>query len=172
MQVSTVAIIGFLTWALWAFRSPSPKGRRAERLYRGFDKFFLAIAVDDPSSVLSNIPEYVFVAFQMTFAAITAALAVGGFAERIKFFPLVIFAVLWPLLSYYPMAHMVWGGGFLGEDGALDFAGGTVVHINAGIAGLVGAIFVGHRLGYKKEPIPPHSLVLTYRRGAAVGGLV
>ena len=162
MQVSTVAIIGFITWALWGFSLTFTEGP-ANAFVGGFDKFFLAgIGVDQPSSVLSNIPEYVFVSFQMTFAAITAALAVGGFAERIKFLPLVIFAILWPLLSYYPLAHMVWGGGFLAEDGALDFAGGTVVHINAGVAGLVGAIFVGHRLGYKKEPLPPHSLVLTY----------
>lgn len=164
MQVSTVAIVGFIAWALWGFSltfTEGPEGLNG--FIGGTSKFFLTgIGVDDPSAVLSNIPEYVFISFQMTFAAITAALAVGGFAERIKFLPLVIFAVLWPLLSYYPLAHMVWGGGILAEDGALDFAGGTVVHINAGVAGLVGALFVGHRLGYKKEPLPPHSLVLTY----------
>lgn len=162
MQVSVVAIIGFICWALWGFSLTFTEGP-LNSFVGGFDKFFLAgIAVDDPSSVLSNIPEYVFVSFQMTFAGITAALAVGGFAERVKFLPIVIFAILWPLLSYYPLAHMVWGGGILAEDGALDFAGGTVVHINAGIAGLVGALFVGHRIGYKSEPLPPHSLVLTY----------
>ncbi|MCR6644894.1 MAG: ammonium transporter [Terricaulis sp.] len=162
MQVSTVAIIGFITWALWGFSLTFTEGPM-NAFIGGFDKFFLAgISMDDPSSVLSNIPEFVFVSFQMTFAAITAALAVGAFAERVKFFPIVIFAILWPLLSYYPLAHMVWGGGMLAEDGALDFAGGTVVHINAGVAGLVGAIFAGHRLGYKKDPLPPHSLVLTY----------
>lgn len=162
MQVSTVAIIGFVTWALWGFSLTFTEGPM-NAFVGGFDKFFLVgIGMDDPSSVLSNIPEFVFVSFQMTFAAITAALAVGAFAERVKFFPIVIFAILWPLLSYYPLAHMVWGGGMLAEDGALDFAGGTVVHINAGVAGLVGAIFAGHRLGYKKEPLPPHSLVLTY----------
>ncbi len=162
LQVSTIAVIGMVTWVLWGYSLTFTEGP-LNAFVGGLDLMFLAgIGVDQPSSVLSNIPEYVFISFQATFAAITAALAVGGFAERVKFFPIVIFAVLWPLLSYYPLAHMVWGGGMLAEDGALDFAGGTVVHINAGIAGLVGALFVGHRLGYKSEPLPPHSLVLTY----------
>jgi Amt family ammonium transporter len=103
----------------------------------------------------------VFVAFQSTFAAITVALIVGSFAERIKFAAVLIFAVLWFTFSYIPMAHMVWGGGLLGKDGALDFAGGTVVHINAGIAGLVGAYMVGKRIGFGKEALTPHSLTLT-----------
>ena len=162
LQVSTIAIIGLLTWVMWGFSLTFTEGPM-NQFIGGTSLFFLAgIGVDQPSAVLSNIPEFVFVSFQATFAAITAALAVGGFAERVKFFPIIIFAVLWPLLSYYPLAHMVWGGGLLAEDGALDFAGGTVVHINAGVAGLIGAIFVGHRLGYKSEPQPPHSLVLTY----------
>ena len=161
MQVSVVAVIGFITWALWGFSLTFTEGPY-NAIVGGFDKLFLTgIAVDAPSAVLSNIPEFVFVSFQMTFAAITAALAVGAFAERVKFLPIVVFAILWPLLSYSPLAHMVWGGGYLAEAGALDFAGGTVVHINAGVAGLVGSIFAGHRLGYKKEPLPPHSLVLT-----------
>jgi Amt family ammonium transporter len=103
----------------------------------------------------------VFVAFQSTFAAITVALIVGAFAERMKFSAVMIFSVLWFTLSYIPMAHMVWGGGLLAEDGALDFAGGTVVHINAAVAGLVGAIMVGKRIGFGKEAMPPHSLTLT-----------
>jgi Amt family ammonium transporter len=110
---------------------------------------------------LPTIPEYVFVAFQSTFAAITVALIVGSFAERIKFSAVLMFAVLWFTFSYMPMAHMVWGGGLLAKDGALDFAGGTVVHINAGIAGLVGAYMVGKRIGYGKEAFTPHSLTLT-----------
>ena len=162
LQVSTIAIIGLLAWVMWGFSLTFTEGPM-NQFIGGTSLFFLAgIGVDQPSAVLSNIPEFVFISFQATFAAITAALAVGGFAERVKFFPIIIFAVLWPLLSYYPLAHMVWGGGLLAEDGALDFAGGTVVHINAGVAGLIGAIFVGHRLGYKSEPQPPHSLVLTY----------
>ena len=162
LQVSTIAVIGLVTWVLWGFSLTFTEGP-FNAFVGGGDLLFLAgIGVDQPSAVLSNIPEYVFVSFQATFAAITAALAVGGFAERVRFLPIVIFAVLWPLLSYYPLARMVWGGGLLVEQGALDFAGGTIVHINAGVAGFVGAIFVGHRLGYKSEPLPPHSLVLTY----------
>jgi Amt family ammonium transporter len=103
----------------------------------------------------------VFVAFQSTFAAITVALIVGAFAERIKFSAVMIFSVLWFTFSYIPMAHMVWGGGLLAADGALDFAGGTVVHINAAVAGLVGAYMVGKRIGFGKEALPPHSLTLT-----------
>ncbi len=128
----------------------------------GLDKLFLkGIAPDTLSGLLPTIPEFVFVAFQGTFAAITVALIVGAFAERIKFAAVLIFAVLWFTFSYIPMAHMVWGGGLLGKDGALDFAGGTVVHINAGIAGLIGAYMVGKRIGYGKEALTPHSLTLT-----------
>ncbi|NDC59592.1 MAG: ammonium transporter, partial [Alphaproteobacteria bacterium] len=126
------------------------------------------------------LPELVFVVFQMTFACITAALVLGGVAERMKFLGVCIFAVLWPLLSYYPIAHMVWWwpgpdslaaasyqgdattNGLIWGFGALDFAGGTVVHINAGIAALVGCLILGPRLSYRNEPIAPHSLTLTY----------
>jgi Amt family ammonium transporter len=135
-------------------------GRRAV-LWRTDKLFLKGIAPDTLSGLLPTIPEYVFVAFQSTFAAITVALIVGSFAERIKFAAVLIFAVLWFTFSYIPMAHMVWGGGLLGKDGALDFAGGTVVHINAGIAGLVGAYMVGKRIGFGKEALTPHSLTLT-----------
>ena len=94
---------------------------------------------------IKGLPDYLFVAFQSTFAGITTALIVGAFAERIKFRAVLLFSALWFTLSYIPMAHIVWGGGYLGELGAIDFAGGTVVHINAGVAGLVGAWFVGKR---------------------------
>jgi ammonium transporter, Amt family len=123
------------------------------------------------------IPELAFIAFQMTFACITAALVMGGVAERMKFAASVVFAVLWPLLSYYPLAHMVWWwagpdavaanptapiqAGLIWGLGAIDFAGGTVVHINAGIAALVGALILGPRKGYRQEAMPPHSLTLT-----------
>ena len=114
------------------------------------------------------LPEYVFAAFQATFAGITGALVVGAFAERVKFGAVLLFSVIWFSLGYLPLAHMVWAsGGFLFEKGALDFAGGTVVHINAGVAGLVGAWFVGKRLGYGQAAIKPHNLVLTYA-GAAL----
>jgi Amt family ammonium transporter len=121
----------------------------------------MGITPDTLSSMLKTIPEYVFVAFQSTFAAITVALIVGAFAERIKFAAVIVFSVLWFTFSYIPMAHMVWGGGLLGADGALDFAGGTVVHINAAVAGLVGAYMLGKRIGFGKEALPPHSLTLT-----------
>ncbi|HPE06064.1 MAG TPA: ammonium transporter, partial [Thauera sp.] len=106
--------------------------------------------------------EFAFIAFQATFAGITGALIVGAFAERMKFSAVLIFSVIWFTLCYLPICHMVWGpGGYLLEDGALDFAGGTVVHINAGIAGLVGAWMVGKRIGYGREALAPHSLTLT-----------
>src|SRR5690606_8434230 len=120
-----------------------------------------------PESVANGLPELLFVAFQSTFAGITTALIVGSFAERMKFSAVILFSVLWFTFSYLPMAHIVWGGGYLaglevaGAAGALDFAGGTVVHINAGVAGLVGAWFLGKRLGYGKEAIKPHNVPFT-----------
>src|SRR5690606_32680821 len=115
-----------------------------------------------PDALSGTIPEYVFVSFQMTFAAITAALLVGSLAERVKFSGLMIFAVVWLTIVYFPMAHMVWSaGGLFFEMGALDFAGGTVVHINAGVSGLVGCLILGKRIGYLKEAMPPHSLTAT-----------
>jgi Amt family ammonium transporter len=108
------------------------------------------------------IPEYLFIAFQMTFAAITPALIIGAFAERVKFKAVLVFSVLWGTFSYFPIAHMVWdANGYLFAKGAIDFAGGTVVHINAGIAALVGALVIGPRLGYGKDNMAPHSMVMT-----------
>lgn len=109
-----------------------------------------------------TIPELSFASFQATFAGITCALIVGGFAERARFGAVLLFAALWMTFGYLPIAHMVWApGGWLFERGALDFAGGTVVHINAGVAGLVGAYYIGSRLGYRQEAMPPHNLPLT-----------
>ncbi|ART46864.1 ammonium transporter [Acidovorax carolinensis] len=157
-----VFVIFALITVLWAIYGYSLTFAGEGQFFGGFDKIFLkGIAPDTLSGLLPTIPEYVFVAFQSTFAAITVALIVGSFAERIKFAAVLIFAVLWFTFSYIPMAHMVWGGGLLGKDGALDFAGGTVVHINAGIAGLVGAFMVGKRIGFGKEALTPHSLTLT-----------
>jgi Amt family ammonium transporter len=120
-----------------------------------------------PDSLSGTIPEFVFVCFQMTFACITTALIVGGFAERIKISALLLFSVLWATLVYFPIAHMVWsGGGYLFDMGALDFAGGTVVHINSGVAALVGALIIGPRVGYGRDAMPPHSLPLTLVGGA------
>ena len=121
----------------------------------------LMLAGIGPDSLSGTIPEALFVAFQMTFAVITPALITGAFAERMKFGPMMAFSGLWLLLVYAPVCHWVWGGGFLGGDGVLDYAGGTVVHINAGVAGLVAAIVLGPRRGFGKVALQPHNLVLT-----------
>lgn len=156
-----VFVIFSLVSLLWAIYGYSLAFSGEGKFFGGFDKIFLKGVNQETFGALATIPEYVFIAFQGTFAAITVALIVGSFAERIKFAAVLIFAVLWFTFSYVPMAHIVWGGGLLGADGALDFAGGTVVHINAGIAGLVGAYMVGKRLGYGREALTPHSLTLT-----------
>jgi Amt family ammonium transporter len=128
----------------------------------GFGAFLLkGVGPTTVNSLAATIPETVFIMFQMTFAIITPALIAGSFAERFKFSGLILFMSLWLLLIYVPIAHMVWGGGFLGGLGVLDFAGGTVVHINAGIAGLVTALFLGKRVGYGTDNMAPHNLVLT-----------
>lgn len=160
--LAQVFLIFSLITVLWAIYGYSLAFGGEGKFFAGFDKLFLmGITPDTLSSMLKTIPEYVFVAFQSTFAAITVALIVGAFAERIKFAAVIVFSVLWFTFSYIPMAHMVWGGGLLGADGALDFAGGTVVHINAAVAGLVGAYMLGKRIGFGKEALPPHSLTLT-----------
>ena len=157
-----VFVIFSLISVLWSLYGYSLTFAGEGKFFGGLDKLFLkGITPSTLSGLLPTIPEYVFVAFQATFAAITVALIVGSFAERIKFSAVLIFSVLWFTFSYIPMAHMVWGGGLLAADGALDFAGGTVVHINAGIAALVGAYLVGKRIGYGKEALTPHSLTLT-----------
>ncbi len=112
-------------------------------------------------SVVGTIPESIFMTFQMAFAVIAPALITGAYADRMKFSAMLAFNALWVLLVYAPVAHWVWGGGFLGSDGVLDYAGGTVVHINAGVAGLVAAIVIGKRLRYGSEPFPPHSLAFS-----------
>jgi Amt family ammonium transporter len=125
----------------------------------GLSKMFLAGM--GTGSLQGTIPESVFMVFQMTFAIITPALIVGSLVDRIKFSALLWFVGLWSLLVYAPVCHWVWGGGFLGKDGVLDFAGGTVVHINAGVAGLVGALVLGKRTGYGTENMAPHNLTLS-----------
>ena len=109
-------------------------------------------------SVNGTIPESVWIMFQMTFVVITPALMVGAFAERMKFAAVLIFTLIWTILSYFPVWHMAWGGGLFHEWGVLDFAGGTVVHINAGIAGLIACIFVGKRTGYGSSELHPHNV--------------
>jgi Amt family ammonium transporter len=123
------------------------------------DKALLSgVTVD---SLSGTIPEYVFIMFQGMFAVITPALMIGAFAERMRFGPYLAFIAVWLLVVYAPLAHMVWGGGFMSQLGAIDFAGGLVVHMSSGWSALVAAIFLGPRLGYGKEPIHPHNLVLT-----------
>ena len=126
------------------------------------DMLFLnGVTIDTANSLLPGIPEYLWISFQLTFAIITPALITGAFAERFKYSALLLFTALWSLLIYSPIAHWVWGGGFLGDAGVLDFAGGAVVHVNSGVAGLVCAIFLGRRKGYGVEPITAHNPVLT-----------
>ena len=182
-QVLVVSCIVMVVWALWGYSMAFTSGGSLDKFVGGFSKALLKGV--DTSTVVETfsrgvvIPEIVFVAFQMTFAAITTSLVIGGFAERMKFSAICAFSVLWPTLVYFPMAHMVWwwpgpefastnsadatvaGAGLIWAYGALDFAGGTVVHINAGIAALIGAILVGKRIGYKHESMAPHSLTLT-----------
>jgi Amt family ammonium transporter len=132
------------------------------QFFGSFDAMFLnGVGMETAHSLLPGIPEFVFLSFQLTFAIITPALVTGAFAERLKYTGLLLFTALWSLLVYAPIAHWVWGGGFLGSAGVLDFAGGAVVHVNSGVAGLVCAIFLGARKGYGKEPIVAHNPVLT-----------
>jgi ammonium transporter, Amt family len=181
MQVFVVSSLIYVLWVIYgytvAFSAGSP-------FFGGFDKlFFKGITPDSIAATFSKgvvIPEFTFAAFQATFAAITCALIVGAFAERAKFSAVLLFCVLWFTFSYLPVAHMVWywdgpdaitdaatletvtaAAGWLWAKGALDFAGGTVVHINAAVAGLVGAYVIGKRVGYGKESMAPHSLTLT-----------
>jgi Amt family ammonium transporter len=158
MQVFVIFSLISILWAIYGYSLAfSGDGN----FFGTFDKVFLKGVTTETFGALTTIPEHVFISFQGTFAAITVALIVGAFAERAKFSAVLLFSVLWFTFSYVPIAHIVWGGGLLGKDGALDFAGGTVVHINAGVAGLVGAFLVGKRVGYGKEAFTPHSLTLT-----------
>jgi len=179
MQVLTIVCVAALVWFGWGYSMAfTSTGTPFPTIVGGLDKAFLAgVNPGTFAATFSNgvyLPELVFVMFQMTFACITPALIVGAFAERVKFTPLIIFVVAWMTLAYFPIAHMVWywagpdflhtaptDMGLLWGWGALDFAGGTVVHINAGIAGLVGCLVIGPRIGFKKEPMPPHNLVMT-----------
>lgn len=157
MQVFALFALITVLWAIYGYSLAFDGGGQ---FIGTFHKLFLMGI--KPDTLAGTIPEYVFVAFQSTFAAITCALVVGAFAERIKFAAVLLFSCLWFTFSYLPIAHMVWSPeGMLFKDGALDFAGGTVVHINAGIAGLIGAYMVGKRIGFGKEAMPPHSLTMT-----------
>jgi Amt family ammonium transporter len=201
-QVFAITCIVAVIWIVYGYSLAFTDGGSLNSYVGGLSKMFLAgVDYTSVAATFSNgvyIPEYSFIAFQMTFACITPALIVGAFAERINFGALLVFTVLWVTFIYFPMAHMVWwwgGPDFVAEQatiiatttdeaakaaaeaaiaangmifnwGALDFAGGTVVHINAGIAGLVGCLVIGKRVGFAKEPMPPHSLVMTMIGGA------
>lgn len=156
-----VTIVWLVAGYSLAFGTAS--GKEVNNFIGGFANVGLsAISMDKPYSIAGStptIPEYVYMMYQMTFAIITPALICGAFAERFKFSALLLFSGLWSLIVYAPIAHWVWGGGFLGSAGALDFAGGTVVHLNSGVAGLVCALFLGKRVGYGSEPMEPNSIV-------------
>ncbi len=181
MQVFATFSLLAILWAIYGYSLAFTEGNA---FFGGFSRAFLAgVTPDSNVATFSKgvvIPEYIYIAFQLTFAAITPALIIGAFAERVKFSAVLMFMVLWFTFSYLPIAHMVWywagpdaftdakaakaaiaTAGFLSQKGALDFAGGTVVHINAGIAGLVGCLLIGKRIGFGKEPMPPHSLTMT-----------
>ncbi|MGF7148786.1 Amt family ammonium transporter [Sphingomonas zeicaulis] len=168
-QTIAVASLAMIMWVIYGY-GLAFGGDFNQILSSG--KFFLAGVTGDSTVATFTdgvvIPEFVFIAFQMTFSAITVALVIGGLVERIKFSALMVFAAIWLTIVYYPIAHMVWylgatpeATGYIFGLGALDFAGGTVVHINAGVSALVGAIIVGKRMGYGKDVIAPHSLTLT-----------
>jgi Amt family ammonium transporter len=181
MQVFVIFSMMAILWALYGYSLAFTEGGS---FIGGFSKLFLfGITPDSMAATFSKgvyVPEYIYVAFQLTFAGITPALIIGAFAERVKFSAILIFMLIWFTFAYLPMAHMVWywagpdaytnadtgaaagaTAGFLFQKGALDFAGGTVVHINAGIAGLIGCLIVGKRIGYKKESLAPHSVTMT-----------
>jgi len=163
-QVGAICALAMLVWVGWGYTEAFGDGGNA--FISGFGKAFLAGVTSESTAATFTdgvaIPEYVFVCFQMTFAAITVALVLGSVVERMKFSAAMIFGVLWLTLAYFPIAHMVWAGnGLFFEKGALDFAGGTVVHINSGVAALVACIILGKRIGYGSEVMAPHSLTMT-----------
>ena len=158
MQCFAIACLVSVAWLAGAY---SLAFNGAGAWIGNLDKALLLGVPRDAVAPNTTLPETVFFMFQMTFAIITPALIVGAYVERIKFGAVLLFSGLWLLVVYAPVAHWVWGGGFLQKMGVLDFAGGTVVHINAGVAGLVGAYLCGKRLGYGREAFSPHNLTMT-----------
>ena len=169
-QIGATAALAMIIWVLWGFSTAF--GPEGNAVISWGHAFLLNSTPDTTAATFSDevISEYVFICFQMTFAAITAALVLGAVVERMKFSAVMVFMTVWLTIVYFPIAHMVWAaGGFLFEGGmfgtdlpvALDFAGGTVVHINAGVSALVACYVLGKRRGYPQEPMPPHSLTLT-----------
>ena len=164
MQTTIIACLMMVVWVVYGYSVTF--GGSTSAISGGTAKLVLAgVTAESMSATFSAgyvIPEYLFIVFQMTFAAITPALIIGAFAERVKFSAVLVFSLLWATFSYFPIAHMVWDvSGYLFAKGAIDFAGGTVVHINAGVAALVGCIVIGKRVGYGRENMAPHSMVMT-----------
>jgi len=159
MQCFTITCLASIVWLIYGYGRAFSAGGAVNAWIGGLDKAWLAGIGRDTLS--GTLPETVFVMFQLTFAIITPALIVGGFAERIKYSSMLLFSLLWLTLVYFPVCHWVWGGGWLGEAGLLDFAGGTVVHITAGVAALVAALVLKERTGFPATPMPPHNLTLT-----------
>ena len=159
MQCVAITCVVSLLWIAGAYSLAFGDGGSHQAWLGSLDKaLFAGIGRD---SVTGTVPETVFAMFQLTFAIITPALVIGGFAERLRFSAVLGFTVLWLLLVYVPVTHWVWGGGWLAKLGVLDYAGGIVVHVNAGVAALVAALVVGPRRGFPSTPMPPHSLPLT-----------
>ena len=159
MQSFAITCLMTVIWMVAGYSIAFTDGGGVNAFMGGFSKMFLAGMGSD--SLEGTIPESVFMTFQMTFAIITPALIAGAFADRMKFSSMLVFIAIWSLVVYAPITHWVWGGGFMMEAGVLDFAGGTVVHINAGVAGLVTAIVLGKRRGFGTENMAPHNLVLS-----------
>ncbi len=161
MQCFAITGLATILWMLYGYSLAfTPNSNETLNMFIGSLDKSLLLGIT-PDSLQGTIPEYLFMTFQMTFAIITPALIVGAFAERMKFSAMLIFMGLWLTLVYVPVCHWVWGGGWMAGDGVIDFAGGTVVHINAGIAGLIAALVIGRRKGYPGSAMPPHNLTLT-----------
>jgi Amt family ammonium transporter len=169
MHVFAICCVVSVLWIVAGYSLAfSGDGKYVGNLAQFFLQGLAADGLKQPVDTVANaIPESIFVMFQLTFAAITPALIVGAYTDRMKFGAMLVFMALWSLLVYAPVAHWVWGGGWLAQAGALDFAGGTVVHINAGVAGLVAALMIGRRIGYGSENMAPHNLALSVT-GAAL----
>ena len=159
MQCFALTCLVSIMWVIVLYGLAFGDGGSLNSIIGSFDQIFMSGLTNE--SLSGDIPESVFAMFQLTFAIITPALIVGGFAERMKFSSMLLFSTLWMIFVYAPICHMVWGGGWLGNLGVMDFAGGTVVHINAGIAALVAAVMLRERKGFPSTPMPPHNLTMT-----------
>jgi len=159
MQCFAIACVVSILWVIFGYSLSFGDGGSMNAWIGGLDNAFLANVSRE--SLSGTLPESVFIMFQMTFAIITPALIVGGFAERMRFSSMLLFSVIWVSIVYFPVCHWVWGGGWLAEMGVLDFAGGTVVHITAGVAALISAVVMGNRNGFPTTPMMPHNMTMT-----------